>query len=61
MNKGKILTIGEVAKYLRVHRSTIYRLVHRGEIPAFKVGSDWRFYSESIEKWLEDQTKAARR
>ena len=48
----KILTLPEVADYLRVHPSTIYRLVKKGQIPALKIGSDWRFNRESIDEWL---------
>lgn len=46
-----VMTLEEVAQYLRVHPSTIYRLVKRGKLPAFKVGSDWRFNLESIDIW----------
>ena len=46
-----VLTLNEVANYLRVHPSTIYRMLKRQEIPAFKVGSDWRFDLESIDRW----------
>jgi excisionase family DNA binding protein len=46
-----VMTLEEVANYLRVHPSTIYRLVKRGKLPAFKVGSDWRFNLESIDHW----------
>jgi excisionase family DNA binding protein len=49
---AKVLTLQEVAKYLRVHPSTIYRLAKKGMIPAFKLGSDWRFNLESIDHWL---------
>jgi len=52
---SKILTVAEVAEYLRVHRSTIYRLLKSGGIPAFRVGSDWRFNSEAIDRWLQSQ------
>jgi excisionase family DNA binding protein len=48
----KVLTLQEVAKYLRVHPSTVYRLAKKGQIPAFKLGSDWRFNLESIDEWL---------
>jgi excisionase family DNA binding protein len=44
-----VFTVEEVARYLHVHQSTIYRLVRQKELPAFKVGSDWRFNIESIE------------
>jgi excisionase family DNA binding protein len=47
----KVLTVNELADYLRVHRSTIYRLLKKGEIPGFKIGSDWRFNVEVIDKW----------
>jgi excisionase family DNA binding protein len=47
----KVLTVKEVSEYLRVHTSTIYRLVKRGDIPGFRLGSDWRFNAESIDRW----------
>jgi excisionase family DNA binding protein len=50
-----VLTLEEVAELLRVHPSTIYRLLNKGDLPAFKVGSDWRFNQESIEQWLKRQ------
>ena len=49
-----VLTLEEVANYLRVHPSTIYRMLKRQEIPAFKVGSDWRFNLESIDRWRSE-------
>lgn len=48
----EMLTVKEVAAYLRVHRSTLYRMIGRGDVPYFKVGYDYRFSSESIERWL---------
>jgi len=48
---GQVMTLEEVAAYLRVHPSTIYRLLKKNQIPAFKVGSDWRFNLESVDKW----------
>jgi excisionase family DNA binding protein len=50
-----VMTIEEVAEFLRVHPSTVYRLLKRHSIPAFKMGSDWRFNRESIEKWVVEQ------
>lgn len=47
-----MLTIKEVAEVLRIHRSTLYRMVRRGEVPYFRVRYDYRFDSESIERWL---------
>ncbi len=46
-----VLTLEEVAQYLRVHPTTIYRLLKKQQIPAFKVGSDWRFNLASIDRW----------
>lgn len=52
-----VLTIGEVAEMLRVHPTTIYRLVKRGELPGFKVGGNWRINSTALESWLEERSK----
>jgi excisionase family DNA binding protein len=47
-----LMTIEETAAYLRVGKKTIYRLLKQGEIPATKVGRQWRFNKASIDKWL---------
>lgn len=52
----RILTVKEVSDYLRVNPSTIYRLLRRGGIPAFKVGSDWRFDLQAIDNWRQEQS-----
>jgi excisionase family DNA binding protein len=49
---AKIITVGELAEYLRVHRSTLYRLLKRRQLPGFKIGGDWRFNVEVIDEWL---------
>jgi excisionase family DNA binding protein len=49
--KDKVLTVQEVSAYLRVHPSTIYRMLKKNLLPAFRVGSDWRFTVEAIDKW----------
>jgi len=49
MPMNEVLTVAEVAAFLRVNRSTVYKLIRRGELPAFKVGSDWRFNRAQIE------------
>jgi excisionase family DNA binding protein len=53
-NEPTILTLDNVAKYLRVHPSTIYRLLKRKQLPGFKLGRDWRFKRESIDRWRAD-------
>jgi excisionase family DNA binding protein len=49
--KDKVLTVQDVSNYLRVHPSTIYRMLKKNTLPAFRVGSDWRFTVEAIDKW----------
>ena len=46
-----VLTVQNVAEYLHVHPSTLYRLLKRKQLPAFKIGSEWRFNLESINRW----------
>jgi excisionase family DNA binding protein len=48
---AKVMTLEEVSRYLHVHPSTVYRLLKRREIPAFRIGSDWRFNIEAIDTW----------
>ena len=47
----RVMTVQDVSTYLRVHPSTVYRLLKRNELPAFRVGSDWRFNVEAIDRW----------
>ncbi len=47
-----IMTSSEVAHYLRVNQGTLYKLIRRGRIPAFKVGSDYRFDRNAIERLM---------
>jgi excisionase family DNA binding protein len=49
--EARVLTVGELAEYLRVHRSTLYRLLKKQQLPGLKIGSDWRFNVEAIEQW----------
>jgi excisionase family DNA binding protein len=46
-----LMTLQEVADYLRVTRSTIHRMLKRNEIPAFRIGRHWRFNLEEINNW----------
>ena len=47
-----IMDLPEVAAYLKVHPSTIYRLLKKHRIPAFRVGRDWKFEIHIIDEWL---------
>lgn len=51
-----ILTIKEVAVYLKVTERTIYRLAAAKQIPAFKVGGSWRFSRADIDSWIQQQS-----
>ena len=53
--EGDILTIEEVAKYLRVSERTVYDWAQKGEIPAGKIGTVWRFKKSEIEKWVNER------
>jgi len=50
-----IMTLEEVAKYLRVHKSTVYRMAREGTIPSTKVANQWRFKKARIDQWLLDR------
>ncbi|OGQ82912.1 MAG: hypothetical protein A3F90_00265 [Deltaproteobacteria bacterium RIFCSPLOWO2_12_FULL_60_19] len=47
-----LLTAVQVARYLKVDKFTVYRLVAQKKLPAFRVGSQWRFNRKMIEEWL---------
>jgi excisionase family DNA binding protein len=49
----QMLTADEVARMLRISLGTLYKLVRKGKIPAFRIGIDWRFSREAIEKWMQ--------
>ena len=55
--ESKVMTVMDVAAYLKCHQSTIYRLLKRKAIPAWRLGSDWRFNVDSIEAWVAKQTQ----
>lgn len=51
----EILTLKEVAAYLKLAEKTAYRLAADGKLPGFKVGGSWRFKREDVEKWIEEK------
>ena len=53
----EVLTVTELCTYLKVDRSTVYRLIKAGKLPAFKVGGDWRFNVEEIDLWRVEREK----
>jgi excisionase family DNA binding protein len=51
-----VLTIDELAAYLKVAKSTLYKLAQEGKVPGQKVGRHWRFRRETIDRWLETRS-----
>lgn len=51
----RVMTVKELSNYLRVHPSTIYKLLRRGELPGFRIGTDWRFNAEVIDHWCMER------
>ena len=47
-----VMTIEELAKYLKLSKSTIYKLCAEGKIPGQKIGRHWRFHRDVINRWL---------
>ena len=56
----KLMTLGEVADYLRLSKDTVYRMASTGKLPASKVGSQWRFRREDVDQWLEKNKNVRR-
>lgn len=52
---NEILTLNELAEYLRVKPITIYKHAKQGKLPGFKVGERWRFRMKEIEHWIESK------
>jgi excisionase family DNA binding protein len=51
----EILTLKEVAQYLKLTEKTAYRLAAEKKLPGFKVGGSWRFKMSDLEAWIEEQ------
>ncbi len=49
-----VMTVEEVADYLRIPRSSVYRLAQQGRIPCQKAGRRWRFHRAAIDEWLSN-------
>ena len=52
---GNLLTLPEMARYLRCSPSTIYRMIWRRQLPVFKIGSDYRISRTVLERWVEER------
>ena len=50
----EVMTVKEVADYLRLAESTVYRLVKNGSLPGRKLGGNWRFSRKNLDRWLAE-------
>ena len=55
----QLMTLKEVAQYLKLAEKTAYRLASEGKLPGFKVGGSWRFKEDDIDTWIEQQKTGA--
>ena len=55
--KSDVMTMDEVAEYLKLKLKTAYALAARGDIPGFKVGGSWRFRKSEIDRWIKEQER----
>jgi excisionase family DNA binding protein len=55
------MTTAEVCELLRIHQTTVYRLIRKRQIPCFQVGSDYRFNRATIDQWRRAQERATQR
>jgi len=51
----EIMSLDELVDYLKVSKSTLYKLVQRGHLPGKKIGKQWRFHKEAVDAWLKSQ------
>ena len=59
-DEGEILTLKQVADFLKVTERTIYRLAAAKKIPAFRVGGTWRFSKAEINQWIQRQSEGGK-
>lgn len=57
LSESEILTVMEVARFLRVPKSTVYKLARLGQLPASKIGKHWRFLRRDIHEWMHSRAK----
>ena len=51
----KMLTLAEVASILKISKRTLHRMIQHRQIPAFKVGGQWRLLESRIQEWVQDE------
>ena len=61
MPNDDIMTVKELADYLKIAEKTAYRFASEGKVPGFKVGSAWRFRKKEIDSWISNQEKGTQK
>jgi len=57
-SRDNVLTIDDLAVYLKISKSTLYKLAQEGKVPGQKVGKHWRFHRDAVDRWLSERPKA---
>lgn len=57
--KSELMTTWETCQYLKITQRTLYRYLQSRQIPAFKLGKEWRFVRSDLEQWIRDRTRTA--
>jgi excisionase family DNA binding protein len=56
-----VLTIDDLAEYLKISKSTLYKLAQEGALPGQKIGRHWRFHREAVDEWLKIEPAVAKK
>ena len=60
LERIRLLTLSEAAKLLQVSTRTLQRMIRQSQLPAFKVGGQWRMRESQLSEWLDQRAKSAR-
>jgi excisionase family DNA binding protein len=55
-HKPQVMTVQELANYLRLSQAKVYRMAKERSLPAFRVGRSWRFRKDLIDTWIEGKS-----
>ena len=55
-SKSELMTAEEPCRYLKITQRTLYRYLKNHQIPAFKLGKEWRFVRSDLEQWIRERT-----
>jgi len=58
--KSELMTAEETCRYLKITQRTLYRYLQNRQIPAFKLGKEWRFVRSDLEQWIRERTRSPR-